>query len=278
MLQLRDHHPSTDLAPYIRNHFVLRVPFPDNFVLSDRMMSETAMIRILLGGRWSARFDGGEWHSIGPAILFGPNSRCFEVRVEGGFTVVGCAIRPSGWSGLFDRPADTYVDQMVSLSDAWGKAADDLFPKIVAVEHDDDAIIQAIERVLRDRIRALPHSSPNQAMAAFEALSLTDSAMLVGNAAKTLCMSMPTMKRHSYATFGLAPKSVLRRSRFLDMATMKRGIGLIAEAEQLMLRFSDQSHLNREFRHFIGMTPGEFDRTPTPLLDSTLVLRHQRMR
>lgn len=59
----------------------------------------------------------------------------------------------------------------------------------------------------------------------------------------------------------------------LDMAAAVRGISSPGEEEQAALRFADQSHLNREFRHFIGMTPGQFEKAPTPLLNAILKLR-----
>ena len=71
----------------------------------------------------------------------------------------------------------------------------------------------------------------------------------------------------------MTPKAVLRRSRFLDMAAAVRGMRQPDEEEQAALRFSDQSHLNREFRYFIDMTPGTFEKAQTPLLNAVLQLR-----
>jgi AraC-like DNA-binding protein len=100
--------------------------------------------------------------------------------------------------------------------------------------------------------------------------------MRVGDAAETLGLSLPALKRRCQANFGLTPKSVLRRSRFLDMAAAIRGISNPGDEERAALRFADQSHLNREFRHFINMTPGTFEKAQTPLLDAVLKLREDR--
>jgi AraC-like DNA-binding protein len=94
--------------------------------------------------------------------------------------------------------------------------------------------------------------------------------------AERLGLSARALERRCCATFGLTPKAVLRRSRFLDMATAVRGISDPGEEERAALRFSDQSHLNREFRYFIKMTPGAFEKTPTPLLNAVLQLRQDR--
>ena len=273
MLQSLNFAPSTDLAPFVRQHFVFRAPLPADFELIDRLLSETAMIRVLLGGDWSAEFEPGVWRSEGPVILFGANSRYFRVRVRGPFTVVGVSIRPSGWSGLFGQKAHAFTDRMCPLSDAWGSVADDLHTQIRGAGDDDAAVVAAIERVLRVRRDTLGNGTVNAGMAAFEEIARHDSTMRVADAATSLGLSGRALERHCCATFGLTPKAILRRSRFIEMATLLRGYSDPNDEERAALRFSDQSHLNREFRHFIGLTPGMFEREATPLLDAVLKLR-----
>lgn len=273
MLSSRNYAPSPDVAPLVRQHFVFRAPLPEDFVLIDRLLSETAMIRILLQGDWAAEFVDGDWQSEGPAILFGPNSRYFRVRVKGPFAVVGVSIRPSGWNALFGRKAQDFADRMVALGELWGNTADALYRAVVDAGGDDAAIVAAIETVLREqRDRVGIHKNDPQ-MAAFEDIARNDSTMRVSDAAEALGLSGRALERRCCATFGLTPKAILRRSRFLEMATALRGFSDPNAEERAALRFSDQSHLNREFRHFIGMTPGMFDKTPTPLLEAVLKLR-----
>jgi len=57
-----------------------------------------------------------------------------------------------------------------------------------------------------------------------------------------------------------------------------RGLAVPSADELAELRFYDASHLNREFREFVGMTPAQFRRTPTPLLTPGLEVRQQRKR
>ena len=60
------------------------------------------------------------------------------------------------------------------------------------------------------------------------------------------------------------------------MAAHLRGVADDAEAADMALRFYDQSHLNREFVKFFGMTPAQFARTPQPFLTLTLEARQSR--
>ncbi|NCW26137.1 MAG: helix-turn-helix domain-containing protein [Betaproteobacteria bacterium] len=92
-------------------------------------------------------------------------------------------------------------------------------------------------------------------------------------AAKLLGLSQRQLERRCLISFGLSPKAVLQRCRFLDMAAAMRGLSRADEAELAALRFFDQSHLNREFRRYTGMTPGAFQRLQSPLFTASLELR-----
>jgi AraC-like DNA-binding protein len=275
VLQSRNYAPSPELAPYIRNHFVFRAPLPADMELIDPLLSETAMLRVILQGDWAAEMTPGTWQVEGPSILFGNNARCFNVRVRGPFVVAGTAIRPSGWTALCDQKADRFADGMFPAAVAWGDDTDQLYHEAVA-GGDDAVIIAALERFWRAQMAKFGHLETDLTMAAFEDIANNDSTTRVTDAADQLGLSPRALERRCCATFGLTPKAVLRRSRFLDMATAVRGISDPGEEERAALRFSDQSHLNREFRYFINMTPGQFEKTPTPLLNAVLQLRQDR--
>ena len=85
--------------------------------------------------------------------------------------------------------------------------------------------------------------------------------------------SLRQLERRCLTAFGHRPKTVLRRSRFLDMATALRGFSDPDQETLAAPRYFDQSHKTREFRHFIGLTPGKFDKQATPLLTAGLKLR-----
>ena len=276
MLQSMNYAPSPDLAPYIRNHFVFRAPLPADLELIDPLLSETAMLRVILQGDWAAEMTPGTWQVEGPSILFGNNARCFNVRVRGPFVVAGTAIRPSGWTALCDQKAHVFADGMYPAQVAWGDDTDQLYREAAATGEDDAEIIAALERFWCAQLAKFGHLETDLTMAAFEDIANNDSTTRVTDAARQLGLSARALERRCCATFGLTPKAVLRRSRFLDMAAALRGISDPGEDERAALRFSDQSHLNREFRYFIKMTPGAFEKTPTPLMDAVLKLRQDR--
>lgn len=272
LLLSRNYPPSDDLAPYVRRHYVFHAQLPDDFVLVDKLMSETAIVRILLQGEWAAETGPGQWSTFGSILLMGPNGIPWRVRVQGSFLVVGVAFRPSGWAALFTQPARDVADRAAALPDYWGDLAERLH-RDARDAPDDAAVVAAIERCLRARLAALGGPPPSAQMARFEEIARHDSTIHVADAARQVGLSIRQLERQCYAMFGHSPKVILRRSRFLDMAQAMRGFGDPTPDQLAALRYFDQSHLNREFRHFFELTPGQFDKVTTPLFTAGLKLR-----
>lgn len=272
MLLSRNYPPSPRLADVIARHYIFEANLPPEFSLTDHLLSETAFIRILIKGDWAGEVAPGEWVRPGNVLFFGPNTKPLRVRVRGPFHVVGVALRPSGWKKLFERPASHYADRLMRLADVWGAEAEAEFERVASVSG-DEAIIATCEAAISERIH--PHHA-NGAMRAFEHIARDDSTMRIEDAADRTGLSTRQLERQVEAHFGASPKTVLRRSRFLDMATVMRGLGDPSNEYLAALRFFDQSHKTREFKRFIGMTPAEFEKSPTPLFTAGLELRHER--
>lgn len=277
MLKSRNYAPSAGLAHVIARHYVFSVDAPNSFELIDRLLSETAFLRVLIKGDWAAETSPGNWTNVGPMVFFGPNSKPLTVRVRGGFVVIGVAFRACGWRSLFDVPANALTDQMVPMANLWGEASAALHADLLRIAPDDDAaVVATIERHVGAIIAQRGGIVADSAMAQFELIARNDSTIMIHDAAARLGLSQRQLERQCRDSFGMSPKTVLRRSRFLDMASAMRGLSQPGERELAQLRYYDQSHLTREFRRFIGMTPGQFAQAPTPLLTAGLELRNLR--
>ncbi len=274
MLLSRTYRPSADLAPYIRRFYVFEAPLPDGAVIEDFLLAETAFVRCLLRGDWAAETSSGEWTTAGNVVFFGANSRPLRVRVKGGFAVTGFAVRPSGWHALFAESHHGLSDKMLPLQQLWGDLADDMFTGISQAS-DDEGQLAAMESALKERIALLRKPVADLQMARFEVIARTDSTMRVEDAAMEVGLSTRQLERRCLAAFGLTPKAILRRSRFLDSATAFRGFSSPTERELDALRYFDQSHMNREFRRYTGMTPRTFANAVTPLQTAGLKLREE---
>lgn len=270
----RTYRPSADLAPYIRRFYVFEAPLPDGMVVEDFLLAETAFVRCLLRGDWAAETGPGEWNTAGKIVFFGANSQPLKVRVKGGFAVTGFAIRPSGWHTLFTDSHHNVTDKMIPFQLLWGELAEEMF-EAVAKADDDAGQVQAMEHIIRKRLAKFHPCEADAQMAQFEVIARTDSTIRIEEAASQVGLSARQLERRCLAAFGMTPKAILRRSRFLDSATALRGFSSPTEAELGALRYYDQSHMTREFRRYTGMTPKVFAEAVTPLQTAGLKLREE---
>lgn len=271
MLLSRNYPAAPALAPYLRRLYVFEADLPHDMTVVDRLLAETAFIRILLRGEWLGEVAPGEWRGAGPVVLFGSNFRPFAVKVTGPFRVIGVSIHPSAWRTLFGCSASNFADRMCPLQEVWGDDAEAMLDGVRRAS-DDTGVVAAIEAVVSRRIDRAEYPTDPQ-MLRFEYIARNDSTIRVVDAAERLGLSVRQMERQCRAAFGHSPKAVLRRSRALDMAMAMRGFSKFSADELAALNYFDQSHLNREFRHFFGMTPGTFATAPTPLFTAGLKLR-----
>jgi AraC-like DNA-binding protein len=250
------------------------VDLPAGNTVEDGIVAESGYIRILLKGEWAFESNPGVWSDAGQIALFGANSRALKIRLTGHCRFVSVAVRPSAWRNLFRERAHHYADKVVPLQEDWGAEADSLRDQARAAA-DDDALVAVLERAITARKARIARKRIDQPIALLEQLARTNSTMRMDDAAEQLEMSVRQMERRCLDTFGHSPKLVFQRSRFLDMAETMRGLAKPGEELLARLRYFDESHLNREYRRFIGTTPGRFAKGKTPLLDAILALRFE---
>ena len=271
---LENFSPSLALAPYIRRHYLLRMDMPADAVISDLMIAETAFIRIPLRGNWELKSGAGDWQTAKEPTLFGANAKPLPLRVSGSFVILGCSIKPSGWRALINAPAHEFTEKFIPLSTLWDSRANNIL-SATSAEQSNEQLLELLEAAIAVQLKAINFDQEDMAVAHFEAIARLDSSIKIVDAAQQVGLSVRQLERRCHDKFGMSPKAILRRCRFLDMATAMRGFGNPSDAHLARLRYFDQSHLNREFRRFVNMTPRAFNNTLTPLMTSGLLLRSQ---
>jgi AraC-like DNA-binding protein len=266
--------PAADLAPWVARFYVSSVALPEAHVLSCGVFSDSANLRIQLDGDWRAQSADGLETRGRDAILFGPQSRRMPIEVRDGFTSVGIAFRPGAVRMLGKLSENTIVDRLTDPTQIGIIPASwlDLFTPDAGHEE----WCQRMEQALRAIIAQRAAGAPDPVSALFERISYINPSMTVAQCAADLGVEIRRLERIVRRDFGMTPKQVLRRARALDIASHLRGVADHNEAEALMLRYYDQSHLNRDFTALIGLSPRQFAKQPQPLMTLCLETRQSR--
>ncbi|KPF91568.1 AraC family transcriptional regulator [Novosphingobium sp. AAP83] len=266
--------PAPDLERWVGRFYVTVVDMPESHRLDCGLLSDFACIRVQTRGKWQATTTTSVKHSERAAMLFGPHSKRMPVSVTNSFTSVGVFLRPGACHALNGPEVSGLTDDLATFTQLnmpearWLK----LFDPDGTPEEWTLAMEQEMRRLIADRAVR----EPEPISARFEAAAFIDPNVTVAQLADDFGVEQRRLERIVRRDFGMTPKQVLRRARALDMASHLRGVADQDEAEELALRYYDQSHLIREFTAMFGMSPRQFVEKPQPLITIGLETRQSR--
>ena len=243
--------PAPALRATITTYYVLDVG--GDGLVEELLFPEWANIRLLLDAEWSQTFSDGRvvTHSPPAAVMSGVISRTTKVRGAPG-RMVGIGFLPAGWAVFTALPACDYVDNIIPLSNFVGPAADELLADVLAAA-DDAAMVAALDAWF------LAHMAGRKAaetllVAAHEAM-LDPEVRTVAEWARRLDRSPRQLERLAQTYFGMGPKALLRRQRFLRSFAAIREHPPGLWGRMIDPGYVDQSQFVRDFRYYMGMPP-----------------------
>lgn len=266
--------PAPDLAPWIAGLYATVIDAPADHKLDCGLFNDTTFMRFQLKGEWTAHTADGIRENGRAALFFGPQSRLMPISVRGAFISTGFSFRPGAGYALAKTKIGEHTDRFTPCDELGfpGEAALEMLEAGTSPEE----WLTSMEDLFRQLIAGTKAGVPDPVSSRFEAIALANPSQPVADIARDIGIEQRQLERIVRRDFGMAPKKVLRRARALDMASHLRGVADHEEAEELTLRYFDQSHLIHEFTDLFGMTPGKFVETPLPILTLALESRQAR--
>jgi len=195
-----------------------------------------------------------EGRNFDRSVVCGPHSHYFVLDTAHSAPVVGIHFRPGGATPFFNLPADELTDCHVALEDLWGPWAREVHERLTGASS-PERMFQLLEHVLLSRLQKPHLLHPAVAYAVRELTAFPDIARIRDIQNETGYAAKRFIELFS-GSVGLTPKVYSRIQRF--QAVIKR----VARGDQVEWAYvaldggyCDQSHLNREFRAFSGITP-----------------------
>jgi len=232
-------------------------------------------LHIRLSGEATYQFENSA-PIVAPRVsLIGPTCRAYQVDVSAQGHIVAVGFLPLGWLTILRMPACEVADDLVDGEALWGRATVDRLVDRLLGCVDDAGRVAELEVFLSTQLcRPAAHS--------LACASATVDAWLERSAHLSLDQLMDQvgvgarhLRRLTLQTHGMSPKTLAMKYRALRAAAsfvISDAQDLEAEAPSL---FADQSHLTRDFRQFLGWTPGAFAGVPASLAAATLCGRRR---
>jgi AraC-like DNA-binding protein len=201
-----------------------------------------------------ADVHGRQFHG---SVVCGAHSGYFVLDTSRPAPVIGIHFRPGGAAPFLGIPAGEFTDGHVALEDVWGAAARELRERLMAAES-PEAMFVLLERALLARLRRPLLAHPAVAYA-LRQLTAMPALARVGQVQAETGYGAKRFIELFRNSVGLTPKLYSRVQRF------QKVIGRLAHGRNVEWAlvaidggYCDQSHLNREFRAFSGVTPAEY--------------------
>ncbi len=218
-----------------------------------------------------------EGRAIGCALVGGARSSHYVRDVSTPGASVGAQLCPGAAELLFGVTAEELAGRHTPLADLWGRGADEALARLVEAYGDGRAPGRALATFEELLLARLPRV---RALHPAVAAALADER--AGANVAALVHASGVSHRHFVAVFrrttGFAPKTFAQLRRFqraLDHAA--RSAAGWAEIA-LACGYSDQSHLQREFLRFAGVTPGAWRKAAPAQQNHVRILQDARRR
>lgn len=188
------------------------------------------------------------------SIIGGVRSRFCVREMLAPSSSVGAALRPGAAQLLFGAEADELAGRHTPLQDCWSAAAHSLRERLLETAS-AEARLSVFEAALAARLPQVRLMHPAIATALDEMHKVASVEAMVKRSGVSHRRFIQLFRR----SVGLPPKSYLRISRFqsaLQCFRPGRAVSLAQIAAQN--GYSDQSHFNRDFLEFAGVTPATY--------------------
>lgn len=263
-MELSFAQPAPELAPYVSAYYYVFFDYP---LIEDFERADVGYLRLMFSGHGFYNYPGGYRDPDAPVMLLGPATTTASYSITGPLDSFGCVLLPEFWGGIVDADASDYANRALNGVPALGEGALDLFAKMKGMK-DVEAMGRMMDAFLIPRLRKIPD----------------DQRAVIGKIGDWLsCLPIPAPEK-LYEACDLSPRQVMRLAnryfgappkmlarKFRALRTASRIIGTRGPVpDTLAEEYSDRAHMNREIKHFTGMTPRNLQVNSNPIMQVTL--------
>lgn len=193
-------------------------------------------------------------HAVSTMVVGGARARFYIRDVSTPLCSVGAMLRPGAAEVLFGVHAGELAGRHTALEDLWGPRAVSMRDELAELSSPEERL-DVFECMLADRLPVVRGLHPVVA----HALQRFGAANAIHDVVRQSGYSHRRFIVLFSRAVGLTPKTYCRVLRF-QHALRRAGTGGLPTLIDVAMAsgYSDQSHFNREFREFTGVTPTEY--------------------
>lgn len=197
---------------------------------------------------------GGPSEQLPIAGVMGPSTGAHKFVAGTPMRIYGVSFTALGWVELVRIPAASLANRIVDASAVWPKLIRPLVDAVLSARSWEEKAVHLADFVT-DLVAQTKRSDEQLLLRAINQWVLSDQPPAV--LSSMLGYSERQVERITARTHGGSPRFLRLRYRALRLANL---LAKPADSPIDYSAYSDQSHYTREFRRFVGSTPGAFAR------------------
>lgn len=270
-MTIRYDKPAADLLDFITGYHVYGVAGVAAKAQTDWFLPGTANVRIAIdAGPIGVTIGRRTVDPVPQASLYGPTSTALKAVTHGGI-LVGFGVSALGWNRLFRRPAGDFRNRIVPLHEMMGREfVGQLVARLSASDRGAD-VAPVLDDMLRARLGPPHPDEPH--VRQLMSLILDDGPDDIFGVAAQMGIPTHALRRLAVRHFGLPPKLLLMRARFLRSFLRMFRSGDVTDYGVIDGSYFDVPHFLRDANKFLGMTPRRFIALETPFLNGSIRAR-----
>lgn len=270
-MRIRYDKPVDDLADYFTGYHAYVSRGPTSIGQTDWFLPGTANVRVALhAGPINVSIGARTFDPLPSASLFGPTSQAIKAVTNGGL-MIGFGISALGWARVTRKSASEYRDRIVALPEVFGEVFSQRLVAALAASDGDQMVKPLLDNLLR-ALLGPPH--PDEPMIrTLMALIVVDGHTEISSVSEELGISSHSLRRLAVRYFGMTPKILLSRARFLRSFLRLMQSGDTENYALIDKSYFDVPHFLRDSSKFLGMTPRRFRALSKPFLSGSLRAR-----
>jgi AraC-like DNA-binding protein len=228
-------------------------------------------VRLILDGGFDVDFGDQGTIRLDQTYLQGPNTTTFRYSLQK-CRILGLGFYPAGFARFWDLDMNKVANGWAPLAETTGNALLDMTPAIAGLKTHEDRFA-AVDRYLLGLLESTRSNHQTALVQQMHKLLNSPEIERIEQIAERLRVSESTVAQMCKKRFGFPPKTLLRRQRFLRMLEELHARPYSEWPDYIDPQYADQSHMIRDFKYFMGMSPGQYLALPRPVQQQSAVAR-----
>jgi len=192
----------------------------------------------------------------GEVKLIGPVSKIYSYTMVGKGSILGVKFSVGALSNILKAPISEYLDKEFDAQEVLDLDFDD-YIQVFNDQTSDEKIVELLQSLLKPLVT---QPCPQQLkLTKLVELIKTDSEIYkVADLLEQANISIRTIQRLFHKFLGLSPKWLIRKYRLHQALEALESKDMSILDLVVLLGYTDQSHLIKDFKDMLGLTPGDY--------------------